>query len=196
MSSTPYSLFSNPGPTGPTGPTGAPGATGATGAGVTGPTGPAGGFTPVYISVSSTVTQDVNPLYPTVAALPLVYDTKDVGSTTGINVLFPSSQISVTNKGIYSVLSSVQLDQTTALGVVEFYPAVNGTAVPNSASRIRQNINLEDVITVEWLLAMDASDYVEVLLYSADPGFRALALPASAPVPATPSVITIVQRIA
>lgn len=154
------------------------------------------GFIP-FGSFSSTQTQRVNPLYPTVAELPLVYDTKDIASTTGVNVLFPDSKITVTDAGVYKVLASLQANKTTGgVGELDMYPVVNGTPVPNSATKLEVNQNTELVMTVEWFLDLQANDDVEIVLYSPNDGMEALAVPASAPVPAIPSIITTILRIA
>jgi len=147
-----------------------------------------------YGSFSSTVTQPVTAGTP----LALTYDTKDLTTTPNVTaVLSPaSSQITVSLNGIYTVLTSIQVDQTTTLNDLEFYVSINGTAVPNSGSRLAITANIEDVFTVEWMLELVAGDSVEVYLSSASAGFRALAIAASAPVPLIPSVITNIKRIA
>jgi hypothetical protein len=147
-----------------------------------------------YGSFSSTVTQPVTAGTP----LALTYDTKDLTTTPYVTVVLSpaSSQITVSLNGIYTVLTSIQVDQTTALNDLEFYVSVNGTAVANSGSRLALTASVEDVFTVEWMLELFAGDSVEVYLSSASAGFRALAIAASAPVPLIPSVITNIKRIA
>jgi hypothetical protein len=51
-------------------------------------------------------------------------------------------------------------------------------------------------MTVEWFLNISAGDNVSVVAYAAVSGLQVLALPASSPVPAIPSIITTVLRIA
>lgn len=146
----------------------------------------------IYGSFSSTQTQDVT----FGVELPLVYDTKDIASSKELNVLFPSSRIIVSKKGVYKVLSSVQLDKTTGgFDDVEMYVSVNTTPVPNSATRININQGVESVLTIEWFLELNPQDFVEVVLFSGVNGFRALALGSFAPVPAIPSVITTILKI-
>ena len=79
---------------------------------------------------------------------------------------------------------------------MEMYIAVDGTAVPNSATRIQINQNQELVLAVEWFLDLTAGQAISIVLYSPVAGMEALALPAAPPVPAIPSVITTVLRIA
>jgi len=149
-------------------------------------------FSSVYGSFSSTQTQPCAPATP----LPLVYDTKDIASSTGVNVLFPSSRIIVSNTGVYKVLSSIQCDSTAGVQTLTGYVSINGTPVPNSATRVVVNLNLESLMTVEWFLPMNAGDFVEVVLYDLVGGGQAVAFPAAPPVPAIPSIITTILRIA
>jgi hypothetical protein len=146
----------------------------------------------IYGSFSSTQTQGIT----MGVELPLVYDTKDIASSKELNVLFPSSRIIVSKKGVYKVLASVQIDKTSGGNDdVEMYVSVNTIPVPNSASRMNVNANEESVMTVEWFLEMNPQDFVEVVLYSTVNGIRALSFPTFTPVPAVPSVITTILKI-
>ena len=157
---------------------------------------PVAGFPPAYGSFSSTQIQNINPAFPTLAPLPLVYDTNDV-VPFGVNVVLPSADIIVAATGLYKVLSSVQLDRTAGgNSTVDMYITVNGNAVPNSATKLTINQNQEDIMTVEWFLNLAATDSVNIVLYSTDSSNQALAVVAAPPVPAIPSVITTILRIA
>lgn len=150
------------------------------------------GFPPAYGSFSSTQTQ----LLPAGTPLPFVYDTKDVASSTGVNVLLPSSQIIVSADGTYKILSSLQCDSTVGLQTMNMYLQVNGNPVANTATRVVVNLNLESLMTVEWFVDLTAGDRVEVVGYDQFGGSEALAIAASFPVPAIPSIITTILRIA
>jgi hypothetical protein len=150
------------------------------------------GFIPVYGSFSSTQTQ----LFAAGVPLPLVYDTKDVASPTGVNVLFPSAEIIVSNAGTYKILSSLQCDSTVGLQSINMYLQVNGTPVANTATRVVVNLNLESLMTVEWFIDLSAGDKVEVVGFDLIGGAQALAIAAAPPVPAIPSIITTILRIA
>ena len=150
------------------------------------------GFAPAYGSFSSTQTQPLSGGVP----LPFVYDTKDVASSTGVNVLFPSSEIIVTNAGTYKILSSLQCDSTVGLQSINMYLQVNGTPVANTATRVVVNVNLESLMTVEWFIDLGAGDKVEIVGYDLIGGSQALAIAAAPPVPAIPSIITTILRIA
>lgn len=148
--------------------------------------------TSAYGSFSSTQTQTV----PATTETPLVYDTADL-TPVGMTCSLPSADITITNAGTYKVLASVQCDKTTGgAGDLEMWVSINGTAVPNSATRLQINQNTESLMTVEWFLDLLAGQTVSVSLYSSTTGLQALAVPASAPVPAIPSIITTVLRIA
>ena len=141
----------------------------------------------VYGSFSSSVTQSLT----AGTALALTYNAQDITTTPGVT--YATSKITVATSGIYSVITSIQADQTTALADFQFYVSINGTAVPNTATRLRITTTIEMAPTVEWLLQLAGGDYVEVYAYSASAGFRALAIVSAPP---TPSVITNIKRIA
>ena len=141
----------------------------------------------VYGSFSSSVTQPLT----AGTALALTYNTQNITTTPGVT--YATSKITVATSGIYSVITSIQADQTTALANFQFYVSINGTAVPNTATRLRITNAIEMAPTVEWLLQLAGGDYVEVYAYSASAGFRALAIVSAPP---TPSVITNIKRIA
>ena len=154
-----------------------------------------GGFTPAFGSFSSTQTQPfaVPPSGPTL----LSYNTQDL-VPQGVACILPSAQLTVAATGVYKVLSSVQMDNT-GVGARdgEVWIAVNGTAVPNSATRIQVNQNTELVMAVEWFLPLSAADTVEIqAAASGGAGVQALAIPAAGYIPAIPSIITTITRIA
>jgi hypothetical protein len=151
-------------------------------------------FTPAYGSFSSTQTQTLT----SNVALPITYDTADLTPVGMTCALAPSSDIVITRAGTYKCLASAQCDKTSGGGAgdLEMWVAVNGTAVPNSATRLAINQNIEQVMTVEWFLDVSEGDAVSVNTYSPDNGLQLLAVPASSPVPAIPSIITTVLRIA
>lgn len=145
-----------------------------------------------YGSFSSTQTQTLTATTP----LPVIYDTADV-EPFGVSCALPSADIVVGVAGVYKVLASAQCDRTAgSSGDLEMWVSVGGTAVPNSATRININQNIESVMTVEWLLDLAVGDEVAVVVYSAVAGNQLLAVPAAAPVPAIPSIITTLLRIA
>ena len=147
---------------------------------------------PAYGSFSSTQTQGLT----SNVVLPVVYDTADI-TPVGMTCSLPSSDIVLTSAGTYKVLTSIQADHTApGTGTFQFWISQNGTAVPNSATQVVLNQNLEQVMTVEWFVDASAGDTVAVEAYSTSAGQQLLAVAASSPVPAVPSIITTVLRIA
>jgi len=145
-----------------------------------------------YGSFSSTQTQPLVALTP----LPVVYDTADI-LPFGVSCALPSATITIGVAGLYKVLASAQCNRTgLLLGDTEMYVSVNGTAVPNSATRLNINQNIETLMTVEWFLELAVGDDVEVVVYSPVADQELLAVAAAAPVPAIPSIITTILRIA
>jgi len=149
-------------------------------------------FAPASGSFSSTQTQNLTATVP----LPLVYDTIDVPSV-GLTCVTPSADILVANTGRYKVLASLQCNRTMGgVAQLDMWVALNGTAVPNSATKVEINQNQEVVMTVEWFLDITAGQSVSVVAYSPSTGMQGLAVPAAPPVPAIPSIITTALRIA
>jgi hypothetical protein len=145
-----------------------------------------------YGSFSSTQTQTITATTP----LPVIYNTADIDAF-GVSCDLPSADIVIGVAGVYKVLASAQCDRTGLLtGEIDMYVSVNGTAVPNSATRLVVNQNLESVMTVEWLLDLAVGDEVAVVVYSGVAGNQLLAVAAASPVPAIPSIITTVVRVA
>lgn len=149
-------------------------------------------MTPAYASFSSSATQTITQN----TELPLTYDTIDITPRNIYTTALPSANIYVTSAGVYKVLASLQCDKTSGgSGDLEMYCAVNGTAVPNSATRIQINQNIESLMAVEWFLELDKNDAVSIVAFSTTTGLRALAVASASPVPAIPSIITTIMRI-
>jgi hypothetical protein len=145
-----------------------------------------------YGSFSSTQIQ----LIPATTATPIGYDTADIIPVGCGCPLGGSPDITVVETGTYKVLASIQIDKTTAgIGDVDTWIEVAGVPVPNSATKLSINQNIESLMTVEWFVQCQAGDTIQIYMYSAVAGFRALAVAAAPPVPAIPSIITTVYQI-
>lgn len=155
------------------------------------PTTPMFGPAPAYASFSSTQTQVI----PSGLATPCTYDTADI-VPFGISNPAPST-LRIGVAGVYKILASAQCDRT-AVGTAELdmFLQVNLTPVPNSTTRIQINQNQETVMTVEWLVELDAGDEVFVQFFSSVVGMQLLAVPPAGGVPAIPSIITTLVKIA
>jgi len=149
-------------------------------------------MTPAYGSFSSSTTQTITENVP----LAVTYDTIDITPRNIYTTALPSPTIYVRSGGVYKVLSSLQCDKTSGgTGDLQMYIAVNGTAVPSSATRIQINQNIESLMAVEWFLELDKDDAVSIVGFSTTSGLRALAIASATPVPAIPSIITTIMRI-
>lgn len=107
------------------------------------------------------------------------------------------TRIYVYAPGEYNFQFSAQMTKTSAnLGYAWIWPAINGTDVPNSATRVSfQGSNSDTVPAWNWFLAMKAGDYFELewAVDDLDTTLAAYAAPAFGP--AIPSVILTANRV-
>lgn len=128
---------------------------------------------------------------------PLVYDTTVLASQTD----FSSSRIYVRATGIYRILFTIQSD-TTSGGAQQLrvWFRKNGVNIANSTSFFTIANNAENIAVCEIIESMLAGDYVEVVMSSSDANMTASYIAAGgvAPnnYPATPAIITDIQKIA
>ena len=147
-----------------------------------------------YGSFSSTQNQTVSGANTTTV---MTYNTADYSS----QITFSGSRITPQSTGVYRVLSSVQFD-TTSGGArsVTYWYRKNGTNIDNTASTFTISNNGENVGTVEILVALNAGDYIELVMQSPDANMTASYTAPSgvAPnnIPAIPSIITVIQKLA
>ncbi len=108
-----------------------------------------------------------------------------------------NSKIKVSRPAIYNVQFSIQVDKTSG-GTGKFYiwPAINGTAVANSASLIQiQGNNAEIFSAANYFLPLSNGDYFQ-LYFSVDSlDVQLQTFAAAAPVPAIPSIILTVMQV-
>ena len=151
-------------------------------------------FPQVYGSFSSTQTQSIPDGESGTA---LTYDTTDIANECSLVGDVPTAFFTVNHTGVYRLMFSIQLNRTGGgSGTVFAYPTIGGGGVPNSTTKMNINNNQEDCLTVEFILTLTADLYVGINCYSPTAGQEALAIPATAEYPATPSVILTVNRIA
>jgi len=147
---------------------------------------------PAYASFSSTQTQLIVPGVPT----PITYDTVDIQPVGIVQGPSPDA-ITVLQSGVYKVIASLQCDNTVpGSQELDMFLKVGVNDLPNSATRVAINQAQETVMTVEWLVSLTAGQFVSVTCSSAVVGLRALAVAAAGVVPAIPSIITTIMRIA
>ena len=134
----------------------------------------------------------------TTTAYPITFNTTDYSN--GVT-LESSSRLKVTYAGRYNVQFSVQLENTTNAPVdIDIWFRKNGTDVPASNSRYglpaRKNIGdpFHVIATVNFLIDLQANDYVQLVWCTGDVGAQIAAYAAGTnPTrPSVPSVITTV----
>lgn len=108
-----------------------------------------------------------------------------------------TSHVKVTRPAIYNIQFSIQLDKTSGgTGNFWIWPAINGVAVPDSASQVQvQGNNAEIFSAANFFLAMSNGDYFELYFAVSDVSVELTAFPAAAPVPAIPSIILTVMQV-
>jgi hypothetical protein len=124
------------------------------------------------------------------APLPAVtFNTTDlsVGVTRGT----PTSRIFVDRPNVYNVQFSAQLDKTAGgVGLVWIWLRKNGVNVSDSAGQIRiQGNNAEILAAWNYVIQLNAGDYIELMWEVDDTSVILLADAASAVHPSIPSVI-------
>ena len=178
------------GPTGPccTGPTGAAGPTGAQG-----PTG-AGGALGYWGSFWSDVSQNL--VGATGTAMTLNNTDPD---SNGVSVV-SNSRITVANQGVYNIQFSAQIDRISGTGndSINIWFKKNGTNIPDSNTIVTVAGAAAAAKTVpawNYMLELNAGDYIEIFWYSIDINMRLSAFGVSGSIPAVPSVIATVQQV-
>jgi len=145
-----------------------------------------------YGSFYDTTTQTATVINTATA---LTFNTTDL--TNGVFIGSPTSRIIVDSEGVYNFALSFQIDKTSG-GTAEFYIwfRLNGVNVANSAGFIRiQGNNAEIFSAYNLFLDLKANDYIEIMFSVTDLSLQVLAVAATAPVPAIPSIILTVNNI-
>ena len=181
---------------GPTGPTGAQGIVGPTGSiGPTGPTGStgatgAGGALGYWGSFWDTTNQTAGAINtPQVITI----NTTDPASN-GVSIA-SGSQVTFSNAGVYSLTFSIQFTNTsTANGSTQVWLKKNGTNLPDTNSHYdvpdKQGSSFSsEILTVNFVLELAASDYIQVFWQTATTSVKLETLAASGGYPRTPSII-------
>ena len=108
-----------------------------------------------------------------------------------------SSKIKVSRPAIYNVQFSIQVDKTSGgTGQLYIWPAINGTAVPNSGSLIQiQGNDAEIFSAANFFLPLSNGDYFQLYFSVNSIDVQLQAFAASAPVPAIPSIILTVMQV-
>jgi hypothetical protein len=139
-----------------------------------------------YGAFHSTVTQTAAAIN---TAYPMTLNTTDI--SFGVYIGSPNSRVYIDTEGFYNFQFSAQLHKTAGgAGAIYIWVRVNGVDIPDSATKIRiQGNNAETVGAWNFVLPVNAGDYFELVWSTDDTSCEILALPASAPHPAIPSLI-------
>lgn len=108
-----------------------------------------------------------------------------------------TSQVFVTEAGVYNIAFSAQLDNTSGGShLIYIWLRVNGADVANSASQVRlKGTDGELVAAWSFMQTLKAGDYIEIMYSASDTSVQILAQAAAAPVPGIPSMILTVAQI-
>jgi hypothetical protein len=138
----------------------------------------------------------------TVAAVPNV-STAVLLNGTNLNssqvyIGTPTSRVYITNAGVYNYQFSVQVSNSAAqIHPLDVWIRQNGVDVPNSNSAVnlpvkRGAANSETILAINYLINVQAGDYIELMWLADDAAISLATIPASvvAPIhPQAPAVI-------
>jgi hypothetical protein len=141
---------------------------------------------PRYGSFYDTTTQTAAAIN---TAYPMTFNTTDL--SFGVTRGSPTSRIFVDRPNIYNVQFSAQVDKTSGgVALVWVWLRKNGVNVPDSAGQIRiQGNNAEILAAWNYVIQLNAGDYIELMWEVDDTSVILLAEAASAIHPSIPSVI-------
>lgn len=142
--------------------------------------------TPRYGSFYDTTTQTAAAIN---TAYAMTFNTTDL--SVGVTRGSPTSRIYVDRPNVYNVQFSAQLDKTRGGdALIWIWLRKNGVDVPDSAGQVRvQGNNSELLAAWNYLVQLNAGDYIEIMWEVDDTSVQILYDPATAVHPAIPSVI-------
>lgn len=142
--------------------------------------------TPRYGSFYDTTTQTAAAIN---TAYAMTFNTTDL--SVGVTRGSPTSRIYVDRPNVYNVQFSAQLDKTAGGdALIWIWLRKNGVDVPDSAGQVRvQGNNSELLAAWNYLVQLNAGDYIELMWEVDDTSIQILYDPATAVHPAVPSVI-------
>jgi len=142
--------------------------------------------TPRYGSFYDTTTQTAAVIN---TAYGITFNTTDL--SYGVTRGSPTSRIYIDRPNVYNVQFSAQVDKTAGgVALVWIWLRKNGVNVPDSSGQIRiQGNNAELVVGWNYIIELNAGDYIELMWEVDDTSVILLADPASAVHPSVPSII-------
>lgn len=141
---------------------------------------------PRYGSFYDTTTQTAAAIN---TAYAMTFNTSDL--SFGVTRGTPTSRIYVDTPNVYNVQFSAQLDKTAGgVGSVWIWLRKNGTDITDSTGHIRiQGNNAETLAAWNYVIQLNAGDYIELMWETDDTSVQLLAEAATAIHPGIPSVI-------
>lgn len=142
--------------------------------------------TPRYGSFYDTTTQTAAAIN---VAYAMTFNTVDL--SFGVTRGSPTSRIYIDRPNVYNVQFSAQVDKTAGgVGFVWIWLRKNGVNVPDSSGQIRiQGNNAELVVGWNYIIELNAGDYIELMWEVDNTSVILLAEAASAVHPSVPSII-------
>ena len=128
-------------------------------------------------------------------AYAMTFNTTDL--SVGVSRSTPTSRILITNAGVYNIQFSAQLHKTAgAVGNTYIWLRVNGSDVAQSAGKTAvQGSTAELIAAWNYVTSFTAGQYFELMWSADDTRCQLVAIAASSPVPAVPSVILTVTQV-
>lgn len=129
------------------------------------------------------------------AATAVVFTT--IAPAYGVSIGSPASRVVVEDTGVYDIQFSAQVDNTSGGDQqVWFWPRINGTDVPDSASTLRIKGNdAETVAAWNFMLSMTGGQYVELMWAADSTNVVLLSASATSVYPAIPAVILTLNEV-
>jgi hypothetical protein len=142
--------------------------------------------TPRYGSFYDTTTQTAAVIN---TAYGITFNTTDL--SFGVTIGSPTSRIYIDRPNVYNVQFSAQVDKTAGgVALVWIWLRKNGVNVPDSSGQIRiQGNNAELVVGWNYIIELNAGDYIELMWEVDNTSVILLAEAASAVHPSVPSII-------
>lgn len=114
----------------------------------------------------------------------------------GVEIGSPTSRIICRNLGVYNFQFSAQATTGSASSHYMYvWPRINGTDVPDSATRVEfKGAGNDQVLAWNFLLRMQANDYFELMWSATDTSIQLASYATASPAPAIPSVILTVTE--
>lgn len=202
----PLYLINNQGFTGPTGDSGPQGIPGtSTNTGATGPTGPNNSFVGYWGSFWNDLSQNIHSVSGPTGIAGILTNTDP--NSNGVSVV-SSSRITVQYSGVYNIQFSAQVGDSTSGGSYNYFYiwlSKNGVNVDSTNTRVTLD-NQNSFIVAAWnfILRLNAGDYIQLMFYTPDQGINLLAVHSIQshigvseipPLPKIPSLILTVQQV-